>query len=94
MKAIPFRCSERQKGQGNLSRSSMDLVGFVDFRPLAEAGIDGSMHVLGFFGYLNGPFLMQKRRQLRPRGPSKISCRTNGVVDGNSVERYIVLYAR
>lgn len=27
----------------------MDLVGFVDFRPLAEAGIDGSSARLGLF---------------------------------------------
>ena len=30
-----------KKDQGNASRSSVDLVGFVDFRRLAEAEIDG-----------------------------------------------------
>jgi hypothetical protein len=41
-KAMPFRSSEGQKDQGNASRSSVNLVGFVDIGPLVEAGIDGS----------------------------------------------------
>lgn len=46
---IPFRCSEEQKDQGNASRSSIDLVGSVDLRLYAEAGIDGSSARLGLF---------------------------------------------
>jgi hypothetical protein len=67
----------------------VDLVGFVDFRSLAEAGIDGSSARLGLFRIFERT-LSDAEMHERPRWPSKTSCGTNEVVDGDSVERYTV----